>query len=514
MPKKKTLEDFISDAERVHGIKYDYSSVIYQGSSKKVIIICPDHGEFLKSPDKHIAGQGCRICKGYVELTQDSFIERAKIIHGNKYDYAKTDIKRKNDKVIIICSNHGEFEQLPQNHMKGYGCPECAKISRATSQRYSTKEFIETVNKVHGDKYDYSEVNYVNSQSKVKIICQIHGSFSIKANSHFNGHGCSKCGRIEAREKISLEYTEFLKRAEKIHGNQYEYVESSYLNYTSKIKMHCSEHGFFEQTPHSHISMKSGCPKCGYVKAATSNQKGWEIVLDMFITVHGDRYSYDKETYKDVSHKMKIQCGKHGWFEQLPYHHYAGSGCNQCAIEEVHEKQKIDFNEFVNRSKVLHGNRYKYSKDSYIDIFTPIHIKCSKHGDFLQNPRNHYRGSGCPKCISSRGENAIRLILEEINVNFEEQKMFDELKHKNKLKCDFFLPTHNTVIEFNGIQHYEPISVFGGIEGLKQTQTRDTVKYAFLDSKGINFIIIRYDHEDIKNYLIEKLNSANILEKG
>jgi hypothetical protein len=509
MPKKKTLEEFISDASKIHGCKYDYSKVNYQGSSKKVVIICPIHGEFLKSPEKHFAGQGCRICNGYIELTQDTFIERAKMIHGNRYDYSKAEIKNKNIKVIIVCIEHGEFAQFPHNHIKGAGCPECAKNLRASSQRYSTEEFVDSVRKVHDTEYDYSQVEYVNSQTKVKIICIVHGAFMMKPNSHFNGQGCPKCGRISARKNISLEYSEFLKRAEKKHGNRYEYVELSYKNYTSKMKMYCSEHGFFEQTPHSHISMMAGCAKCGYLKAASLNRKGWEIVLDMFITVHGKRYTYDRNSYRDVSHKMKILCNQHGWFEQKPYQHYSGSGCNQCAIEEVHEKQKIDFDEFVRRSIDTHGDRYQYSSSDYRDIFTPINIECSKHSNFLQTPRDHYRGSGCPKCISSKGENAIRLILVELNIHFEEQKTFDDLFHKNKLKCDFFLPIFNTVIEFNGIQHYEPISVFGGIEGLKETQKRDMIKYDYLNSNGIELIIIRYDNEDIKSYLMNKLDVNN-----
>jgi ssDNA-binding Zn-finger/Zn-ribbon topoisomerase 1 len=331
----------------------------------------------------------------------------------------------------------------------------------------------------------------------------------MKPNSHINGQGCPKCGRVSMRQNISLEYSEFLKRAENTHGKRYKYVESSYTNYTSKMKLFCSEHGIFEQTPHSHISMKSGCPECGYLKSAKSNQKGWEIVLSMFTSVHGARYSYDGDSYTDVSKKIRILCGKHGWFEQKPYQHYGGSGCNQCAIEEVHERQKIVFEEFVRRSIAMHGDRYKYIQRDWKDIFSPIRIQCSKHGDFLQIPRDHYRGSGCPKCISSRGENEIRSILENLKIRFEEQKTFENLTHKSKLKCDFYLPDFNLVIEFNGLQHYEPISVFGGLDGLKETQKRDTIKYNYLISNDIKLIIVKFDIEDIKTYLHNKLNTAN-----
>ena len=409
----------------------------------------------------------------------------------------------------IICPEHGSFQQAPGNHMYGQGCPKCGSIARATSQRYSSKEFINSVKTIHRNIYDYSEVEYVNSQTKVKIICSEHGPFYMKPNSHFNGQGCPKCGRNSARENIALDYSTFLERAEKVHGNKYEYVEETYINYTTKMRIFCSEHSFFEQTPHSHISMKTGCTLCGNRSAGLSNQKGWEIVLDMFISVHGVRYKYDHFSYRDVSHKMRIECSKHGWFEQKPFQHYSGQGCKKCGNEENSEKKKITLTDFIEKSVEMHGKKYSYNQAEYVDIFIPIHITCSKHGEFLQVPRNHYRGSGCPKCKSSKGEEKIRKILNELSIEFVEQKIFEKLVHKNNLRCDFYLPNYNTVIEFNGIQHYEPISVFGGINGLKENQIRDIIKYNFLKENNIDLVIVRYDNEDVKNYLVNILNIPN-----
>jgi hypothetical protein len=252
--------------------------------------------------------------------------------------------------------------------------------------------------------------------------------------------------------------------------------------------------------------MKTGCPLCGKLSAGVSNQKGWEVVSNMFISVHGDRYNYDSSSYLDVSHKMRIECSRHGWFEQKPYQHYFGHGCIKCSDEENAEKKKITFLEFIEKSLEIHGKKYSYDHSNYVDIFTPIYITCSKHGEFLQNPRNHYRGSGCPKCNSSKGEEKIRAILNDLSVEFIEQKTFDDLIHKKYLRCDFYLPYYNAVIEFNGIQHYEPISVFGGIYGLKENQARDMIKYNFLREKKINLIIVRYDNENIKDYLKNILN--------
>lgn len=505
MPRKKSLEEFIAEAATIHNNKYNYSKVVYKNSSEKIVVTCKSHGDFLISPHKHLIGQGCRICNGYVALTQLSFLERSNDKHGKLYDYSKTEVKSKHNKVVIICKLHGEFEQLPSNHIKGQGCPECAQIVRAKSQRYTSQEFINSVQTVHLNKYDYSKVNYVNSQTKVEIICPLHGSFNMKPNSHYNGQGCPECGKINARNNIALDYSVFLERAELVHNNRYIYQKDSYVNYTTKMAIFCNDHGFFEQTPHSHISMKTGCPKCGILNTAKKNQIGWDTVYDLFLVAHGNKYEYDQSSFGDVSSKMKIKCSKHGWFTQKPYAHYGGSGCNKCAVEEVHDKQKIDFKEFVKRSLGMHGNVYSYNKSNFTDIFTAVEIECSKHGVFSQKPRDHYRGSGCPKCLSSRGETLVRLILERQNIRFEEQKKFEDLTHINMLRCDFYLPDYNTVIEYNGLQHYLPISVFGGIDGLIQTQKRDLIKYDYLQANKIQLIIIRYDNRNPKEYLLEKL---------
>ena len=438
--------------------------------------------------------------------TKEEFLEIASALHGHKFDYSKIEYITTQKKVEIICADHGSFFQTPSNHMKGQGCPECGRIARSLSQRSSAKAFVISSQKIHGVRYDYSDVDYVNTMTKVIVICHAHGSFEVRPNSHLNGNGCPACGRISARENMALDYSKFLERAEKVHKDRYRYISESYVNYTSKMTMFCLEHGFFKQTPHSHISMKAGCPKCGNRQAGISNKKDWETVLELFKSVHGNRFAYDNSKYKDVSHKIRIKCDKHGWFEQKPYQHYGGAGCMKCSNEEVHENQKIGFEEFVRRSRAVHGAKYDYSSASYLDIFNPIIIKCPKHGEFFQIPLNHYRGSGCLKCNSSRGENTIRLILEKFSLKFEEQKTFIELKHKSKLRCDFFVPVFNTVIEYNGIQHYEPVEAFGGEKAFLETQKRDALKHAYLKANGIELLIIRYDENNIEKTICDQFD--------
>lgn len=504
MRKKLSNESFIEQSKVVHEDKYDYSKVVYRGNKEKVIIICPIHGEFEKIAGDHLSGQGCRVCKGYVKLNKQSFESRAIEKHGLQYDYSLSEIRSKKDKITIICRVHGPFNQLPGNHMGGQGCPKCGRENAREKQKYTKEEFINTVKDLYKDKYDYSQIIYVNSQTKIEIICPIHGSFKMKPNSHYNGQGCSKCGRIKAIEKIKLDYDEFIYRATKIHENAYKYIKRSYINYTTKMTIECKIHGKFNQIPHSHISMKAGCPKCGINKAAENNKISISEFISRFRKVHGDLYEYYPETILGATEKMKINCIKHGDFHQTPTIHQKGGGCSSCAYEKNGREKKITLQEFLDKAKAIHGLKYDYSHVFWDNQHSKIEIGCIKHGLFNQTPRNHLRGSGCPFCNSSKGEEIIRIVLAELGVRFNEQQIFEGLKDKRSLKCDFYLPDFNLVLEYNGIQHYKSMQLWGGEEAFKQGKKRDKIKEEFCRKNSIGFEVIKYD-QDIRDRLDEIL---------
>lgn len=183
-------------------------------------------------------------------LTTEEFIIRAKIIHGNKYDYSKVDYKNSKTKIKIICPKHGEFKQRPNDHIQGKGCILCAGVKKKTRN-----EFIKEAELVHNKRFNYNLVCYKNMNTKIKIICQKHGEFEQVPNDHLNGFGCAKCGRVK-----NLTTDEFINRAKEKH-NKYEYSMVEYKNMHTKVKIICSKHGEFMQTPHNHLKM-AGCPKC------------------------------------------------------------------------------------------------------------------------------------------------------------------------------------------------------------------------------------------------------------
>lgn len=203
-----TNEIFIKKAKEKHGDKFDYTSVKYINQNEKIKIICPIHGEFLMEPRNHLRSKsGCDKCKPNIKKNNNEFIDKVKIIHNNKYDYSKTEYVNKYSKIKIICPIHGEFFTEARYHLSGYGCQKCGWGKIGDSKRDSINTFIDKAKKIHGDKYDYSLVDYINQRVKIKIICPIHGEFEQQPNKHLRGCGCKKCSESKG-ERIIRQYLE------------------------------------------------------------------------------------------------------------------------------------------------------------------------------------------------------------------------------------------------------------------------------------------------------------------
>jgi hypothetical protein len=264
-------EQFIEKSIKIHGDKFDYSKVEYIGSHTKVCIICSEHGEFYQPPTNHLSGNGCPKCafkykRGKYRLTTlETFITQAKEIHGNKYDYSKVEWKNTRTPITIICRIHGEFTQVPQNHIRlKCGCRKCGRIG--INQKYNTEYFIKHAKLIHDNKYDYSNAQCFNATDKVEIICSAHGSFKQNANQHLQGHGCSKCNFDQMAKDRAMGKELFINKAKELFGEMYDYSKVEYINAQKNVCLICSIHGEFEVTPNNHLSKKSGCPICNESK--------------------------------------------------------------------------------------------------------------------------------------------------------------------------------------------------------------------------------------------------------
>jgi hypothetical protein len=248
----------------------------------------------------------------------DSFIQ----IHGENYDYSKADYVNNSTKISIICNTCGsEISITPSHHIRGQGCRSCNTKKFINRYRLSQQEFIDRSIKIYGEKYDYSKVEYISRHKKVKIICPIHGEFEQTPANHYMG-GCSACSNKRQHTNET-----FSNKAISVHGNSYDYSNSIYVNYKTKVKIICPIHGEFEQTPINHIGHKKGCPSCSGNKKHTI-----ETFIDRSIKIHGEKYNYFNVEYINAHTKVKIICPIHGEFEQRPGDHLSGQGCPNCPI--------------------------------------------------------------------------------------------------------------------------------------------------------------------------------------
>ena len=478
-------EVFIHKAKTVHGNKYDYSKVEYVGSKDKVKIICPLHGEFRQTPHiHHIQESGCPKCAAEERgrkyaLTTDQFVTKAKAVHGDKYDYSKVVYKDTKSKVEIICPTHGVFWQQPREHLAGRNCQACAKAVTGEKFRSTSDEFISKAKSIHGDRYGYTHVDYLNNHTKIQITCSTHGGFWQTPNAHLLGQGCPACGG-----RLKLTTDQFVAKAKEVHGDRYDYSGSVYVTAKDPVKIICKTHGEFWQIPNNH-TQGAGCSLC--VPRIIENTE--EFIRRAKLT-HGDRYKYDKSVYVDGCGKLIIVCGRHGDFEQSSSEHIRGKGCPKCAAEHRGDLARYTEKDFLQKARLVHGDKYDYSGVEYIDLRTKINITCKKHGIFQQKPINHLRGSGCLTCKSSKGELIIAKVLCDKSIDYVQEYSLPETS--DRYRYDFYLPELGLLIEYHGVQHYKPIEFFGGEDQLRATQLRDKIKRSVAKALGYQYLEIGY----------------------
>ena len=201
-----TQHEFIERSIKIHNNKYNYELAEYINHSSKVKIICPEHGIFSQSPNNHMTHKkGCGKCNGGIKYTKETFLQKAKEIHGNKFKYNLENWTNSNNKIKMICEKGHEFSQLPVAHLRGQSCQKCKSYDRI----YNNKEFIKLAKMTHFDKYDYSETEYKSSTEKILIKCvKCKDIFTQRPKNHLFGQGCPKCcnNSISKMEKSWLDY--------------------------------------------------------------------------------------------------------------------------------------------------------------------------------------------------------------------------------------------------------------------------------------------------------------------
>ena len=292
-----TQEQFIERSRAKHGDRYDYSLVVYTRTRDKVTIICPEHGEFRQGACEHMAGQGCKKCsriENGIKLRKgnDRFIAEAIAVHGVRYDYSMVSYSGAHNKVTIICHAHGPFEQSPHSHLKGQNCPVCGDLAArefSRSRNTGLDGFVSRSRETHGDKYDYSLVQYIDANSKVRIICPVHGEFIQQAGAHMREHGCFRCAADRKADATRRSVKQFVAEAREVHGDKFDYSKVDYTNIGHRVTITCPVHGDFEQVAAAHLSGR-GCIKCSSTGPSAAELEMAEYLEGLGVEIrHGDR---------------------------------------------------------------------------------------------------------------------------------------------------------------------------------------------------------------------------------
>ena len=294
----------------------------------------------------------------------------------------------------------------------------------------------------HGDRYDYSKVEYINSLTKVCIICPEHGEFWQTPQAHVRGNGCPICANKKRGDTFRGNSDWFIKKANEIHNNRYDYSKVEYVNASTKVCIICPEHGEFMMTPMAHLNGQ-GCPKCSGRGLST------EEVVKLFREKHEDKYDYSKVVYNKMHEKVCIICPKHGEFFQTPSKHLLGQECPRCAKSKRSVSNTLTTNEFIEKARLIHGDKYDYSKTIYNGTYNDVTIGCKLHGYFSQRANDHLNGHGCPVCGNNISINETEI------ANFIKNLGLDVIsKDRNVLKgkeIDIFVPSKNIGIEYDGL---------------------------------------------------------------
>lgn len=259
----------------------------------------------------------CLKCSDRLPYSTEEWIEKAKSVHGDRFDYSKVVYKTAKNKVTITCGIHGDFEQYPRDHINGCGCKWCSNSNE--DRRLGKEEFIKRAREVHGDRYDYSKVKYISYNNPVTISCQVHGEFKQSPAAHIHQkQGCKWCS---GNYKYAFE--DFLEKSKNKHGNKYFYSECSFKSLSDVITIFCKEHGgFFEQLAKQHITGR-GCSVCRY------------SYFDEFVRtankLHNGKYTYLPCDYQNRHSVIPIICPEHGEFKQKARNHLKSGGCPNCS---------------------------------------------------------------------------------------------------------------------------------------------------------------------------------------
>jgi hypothetical protein len=387
-----------------------------------------------------------------VKLTTEEFVRKARMVHGNRYDYSQTKYINAITKIKVKCKKHNiEFKQYPYSFIsKKCGCKKCFSEKLIKILSKDTKWFIKHSQKIHGKKYNYSKVKYLNYYTPIKILCNRCNNFFIQmAGNHLSGCGCPECG---GTQKITKK--EFIKRSKAKFKNRYDYsLIKTLKNISSKISLICKKHGKLKIVAWEHLHSNNGsCVKCHIEKLKIIHVLKKEDFVKRATKIHKEKYNYSKvPKISNGKTRVKIICPIHGIFLQSKGSHLCGHGCPKCKSKTIGDKSRLNIKKLIRKAKKIHNNFYDYSCVKYYSCDKPVIIGCPDHGKFSMPMYSHInQKSICPRC-SKKTSFLEKMWLDKMNIpdNNKHRQVCFKINQRS-YKVDGYMPKTKTIYEFLG----------------------------------------------------------------
>ncbi len=319
-------------------------------------------------------------------------------------------------------------------------------------KKITTDDYVERAKIIHKDLYLYDVTEYAGMHQKLQIRCKEHGIFEQTANDHLLGSGCQPCSKIRGALRRTSTVEDFVKQSAQIHNNKYDYANVEYINAKTPVKIRCPIHGVFNQCPSNHL-FGQGCYTCSKNNVGLNNRVSVKDRIIESNRIFNSKYDYSLLT--DTSYgRVDIICPIHGKFKQDLALHSLGHGCRKCGTIASSATRMISYCEFVNRASAKHSNFYVYdditsTSYQYLNA-ADIDILCPLHGRFAQNASSHLQGHGCKRCAALRNK-VQNEWLDYCGVpDTHDNRQVRVTISGNKYILDGYIPSTNTVYEFNG----------------------------------------------------------------
>lgn len=509
MPSAKTTGAFIIEAKVIHGEKYDYTDTLYKKSAEKVAIRCrvEGHGVFHVTPNNHISKKsGCPVCaplerriKIHIPLTRDTFIAQCEARFPGLLDFTGFVFVDQNSEASFMCMLcRYEYPRIPTNMLKAgsHGCGVCVGGIKDTLQTFLAKARLKGFDKL----YDYSLVEYINSLTKVRLICIAkRHEFEITPAHHLGGDGCRRCiGYYRTKEEFVA-----LSR-ERYPDVLFGFEETIWVDMSTPISIHCPICiQIFTTTPQVHLREGSlgGCRKCADRENSIRQSYSQSEWIELAIAKHGHAYLYHKVVYVNSQTDVRIVCPAHGEFCQTPAMHLGGQGCRKCGIEKIIESKlytEADTVEAFTNARILHNDYYEYIRIFRVEGRLMIEMRCPTHGIISQRLDHHLHGHGCMRCLPQYSKQQIEWLkycsISRPGILHAENSGEYRIPGTGFLADGFHTDT-NTVYEYQGDFWHGNPSVFNPLDINPRTNTtygflyeRTQKKIADIKSRGYKVV--------------------------